>query len=52
MKITQEGDQVRLQLLEYQFMKWETHFDFKIHKEHFENLKKYMIEALEEFDVK
>ncbi len=50
MKITQEGDRVRLQLVEYTEGQWHTQFNFTVDKINYDELKEHMIKALEEFE--
>lgn len=53
MNITQNGDYIRLALVErLKGHEWTKQFDFTIHKSNFEELKRHMIKALEEFEVK
>lgn len=52
MKITQEGNQVRFQLMEQADHEWKELFDFKIHKSQYDYLKTHMIEELNKFKVK
>ena len=51
MKITQEGKLVRFQLVERINKKMQTLFDFRIHRNYFEELKEHMIKALQEFKL-
>ena len=51
MRITQQGDKIRFQLMEKNMdgSGWSERFDFRIIKEDYAELKKHMIAALEGF---
>lgn len=54
MKITQEGDKVRFILMEKEenTNNWWELMNFTVHKKDYLELRKHMIKALEEFEVK